>query len=119
MNWPNYPGTGITLDGRTATSHIPSISGTRARNERPPAGPEKYTEVLGHGMSKQNFQFLQLQQKCIFSKMFRHMTDPHGALIMRRCKFIFRLDRTVRQRRHQETAEKYYDSKINLQISNT
>ena len=27
---------------------------TRARSERPPAGPEKYTEVLGNDMTKQN-----------------------------------------------------------------
>ena len=55
MNWPNYPGDGITLRQNRSTSHIPSIWGTRTRSQPPPAEPEKYTEVLGNTMSKQNF----------------------------------------------------------------
>ena len=49
----NHPGEGITLRQNRSTSHIPSIWDTRARSERPPAGPEKYTEVLGNDISKQ------------------------------------------------------------------
>ena len=34
---------------------------SRARSERPPAGPERYTEVLGDSQSTQNFAF----SKCL------------------------------------------------------
>ena len=49
----NHPGEGITLRQNRSTNHIPSIWGTRARSERPPTGPEKYTEMLGNYKSKQ------------------------------------------------------------------
>ena len=39
----NCPSLGITLRCNHSTSHIPVIRGTRARSERPPAGPKKYT----------------------------------------------------------------------------
>ena len=54
---------------------MPCHRETRARSERPPAGPEKYTEMLGESMSKRNFRFLSSSKKSIFSKQIRHMTE--------------------------------------------
>ena len=62
-NWPNHPGDGVTLEGGTA---LRVIWGTRARSERPPAGPEKYTEMLRSDETKQNFQFFEVKQKVEF-----------------------------------------------------
>ena len=107
MNWPNYPGDGITLRQNRSTSHLEQFDDehpakpkpmlatncakhpgdgitrrqnhstnhlrTRARSERPPARPEKYTEVLGESMSKQNFRFLKSSKKSNFSNNFRLM----------------------------------------------
>ena len=43
---------------------------TRARSERPPAGPEKYTEVLRNDMSKQKNCFSAPPKMRIFRKCF-------------------------------------------------
>ena len=79
---PNHPGDGITLRQNRSTSDIPSIWGTRARSERPPAGPEKYTEVPGNDKSNQNFRFLRSSKNVIFSKICSHMTSWHRSLFI-------------------------------------
>ena len=65
------------LEGRRqnrSTSHIPSIWGTRARSERPPAGPEIYTEVLGNDKSTKNFRIFGPSKNASFSKNVRRVT---------------------------------------------
>ena len=45
----------------------PYHKGARARSERPPAGPEKYTKVFGNDKSNQNFRFLMFSKKSMFA----------------------------------------------------
>ena len=58
---------GIILRCNNSTSHVPTARRTRARNERPPAGPEKYTKVLGNDKCKQHFRFIRFSKKLIFA----------------------------------------------------
>ena len=44
---------------------------TRARSERPPAGPEKYKKVLGNGHLEQNFAFSRFLSHAIFAPRTR------------------------------------------------
>ena len=111
------PADAITLRCNHSTSHVPTKEKTRARSERPPARPEKYTEVLGNDKSKQNFRILTSSKNASFSTNVCHVNNPHVASNLGRCKFIFQFDHTDRQRQTNETAEKYSDIKINLQIS--
>ena len=73
----NHTGEAITLRQNRSTSHIPSIWGTRARSERPPAGPEKYTEVLENHMSNQNFRILSSSDNADFS-IRKSKISSHG-----------------------------------------
>ena len=82
----------------TAGPPYQSCNMTRARSERPPAGPEKYTDVLGDNMSEQKHRFFKFSKNAIFSNKFCHMTDPRGPLMLRRCEFIFRFGTTARTR---------------------
>ena len=78
----NHPGEGITLRQNRSTSHIPSIWGTRARSERPLAGPEKYTEVLGNDKSKQNVRNFGSSKNALFSKNVRRVTRRDRSLVI-------------------------------------
>ena len=83
------PADAITLRCNHSTNHILTKEGTRARNERPPAGPEKYTEVLGNDMSKQNFRFFSSSENGVFgseNQKFRVM-EP---VAWDRITFLFR-----------------------------
>ena len=71
------PADAITLRCNHSTSHVPSSRGTRARSERPPAGPEKYTEVRGNDMSKQHFRFLSFSKNAIFATEISKISS-HG-----------------------------------------
>ena len=99
-NLPNHPGDGITLRQNRSTSHIPTIRGTRARSERPPATPEKYTEMLGNDMSKQNFRFLSFNEHADFSKKNwsrDSMTPKLVRINLWRYAFVWRYDPTNRK----------------------
>ena len=52
---------------------VESLSwGTRARSERPAAGPEKYIKMLGYDMSKQSFWCLRSSKKLILGPKVRN-----------------------------------------------
>ena len=97
----NHPGHGITLRDNRSTSQIPSMWGTRARSERPPAAPEKYTEVLGNNKCMQNFRFLTSSKHAVFPKQLscESMAPRLGHTQLRRYAFIWRYG-TTNQKPH-------------------